>query len=73
MKAKEDDRVRLLVEMKGDFGEHLPVGTEGFVTECFSDPEGYAIDVSIPDTSKIGGHRYDSVEVFPAQFEVVIF
>lgn len=71
MNAKVDDRVRLLVEVKGDFGEHLPVGTEGFVTECFSDPEGYAIDVSIPDISKIGGLRYDSVEVFPGQFEIM--
>lgn len=29
MKAKVDDGVRLLVEVKGDFGEHLPVGTGG--------------------------------------------
>lgn len=41
------------------------------MTECFSDPEGYVIDVSMPDISKIGGLRYDSVAVFPVQFELM--
>ena len=40
MKTKEYDRVRLLQDMEGDFGEHIPAGTEGAIIECFTSPEG---------------------------------
>lgn len=71
MKAKEYDGVRLLAELQGDFGEHVPQGTEGAVIEVFTNPEGYMIDVAIPDDSKDGGYRYDCVTVHPDQFDVI--
>ena len=58
MKAKEYDRVRLLEDMEGDFGEHIPLGTQGAVIECYSNPEGYIIDVWIPDATQDSGYQY---------------
>lgn len=71
MKTKEYDRVRLLQDMEGDFGEHIPAGTEGAIIECFTSPEGYIIDVWIPDANENSGFRYGCVTVVPEQFEVV--
>lgn len=72
MKAKVNDRVRILVDVEADFSaELIPSGTEGVIVEVYEDPEGYAVDLAIPDDSLAGGYRYENVILRPEQFDVV--
>jgi hypothetical protein len=74
MKASKYDLIRTLVEVQSDFGRDriMPVGSEGTVVECYTDPvEGYAVDIMIPDDSLVGGFDYENVILLPDQFEVV--
>jgi hypothetical protein len=70
--ASENDRVRTLVPVEGDFSDiTIPAGTTGTVVECYASPEGYAVDLAIPDDSMVGGFRYQNVVLRPGQFELV--
>jgi hypothetical protein len=73
MKAAKYDKVRTLVEVKGNSsGKILPVGTKGVVVECHQYPkEGYTVDLSIPNKDLVGCFDYDKVVLRPDQFEVI--
>ena len=72
MKAKLNDEISLLVALEGNYEKLLPVGTRGVVLECYEKPEGYIVDLWIPDATQIGGNRYDCITVLPEQIEVVL-
>jgi hypothetical protein len=42
----------------------------GTVVECYENPEGYAVDIAIPDERLVGGFFYTNVILSPDQFEV---
>ncbi|MGZ7031953.1 MAG: hypothetical protein ACXVIJ_08270 [Thermoanaerobaculia bacterium] len=72
MKASENDRVRTLVPVEADFSDAIvPAGTTGTVVDCYASPEGYAVDLAIPDDSLVGGFRYQNVVLRPDQFELI--
>jgi hypothetical protein len=72
MKAAVYDIVELIEDVQSDFSEYvIPRGTRGTVVECYSDPEGYAVDVAIPEARLVGGYRYENVVLRPEQFTVI--
>ena len=72
MKAKTCDRIQTLIEIRGDFDPQiLPKGTLGTIVECYEQPEGYAVDLAIPDEMLVGGFQYQNVVLTPQQFTVV--
>jgi hypothetical protein len=73
MKARVNDRVELTVDVSSEFRTAvIPKGTIGTVVEAYEQPrEGYAVDVAIPDSTLVGGFRYDNVMLLPEQFSVL--
>jgi hypothetical protein len=64
--------MKTLVPIEADFSNaEIPAGTEGTVVECYSSPEGYAVDLAIPDDSLVGGFRYENVILKPDRFVVI--
>ena len=64
--------MRTLVPVEADFSDAMiPARTTGTVVECYASPEGYAVDLAIPDDSLVGGFRYQNVVLRPGQFELV--
>ncbi len=64
--------VRLLIDIPADFSDYqIPKGTLGTIVECYDDPEEYAIDLAIPDSSLVGGYTYENIILTPDQFEIV--
>jgi hypothetical protein len=56
MKARVHDQVRVLEDVRSDFAERLvPRGAVGTVVECYGEPEGYAVDLAVPDERLVGG------------------
>lgn len=71
MKAKRYDGITTLVDIQANFGKRLiPKGTEGSIVECYKNPEGYAVDLAIPDESSVTGYDYENVILYPEQFTV---
>ena len=72
MKAKVDDQIRTLVDVPtGATHRIIPAGTEGGIIESYENPEGYAVDVALPDETQFTGYSYDNVILYPDQFVVV--
>jgi hypothetical protein len=72
MKAKINDSIQTLMEVTADFSDLIiPKGTIGAVVECYENPEGYAIDLMIPNPELIGGFIYENVILSPEQFIVI--
>ena len=80
MKVSLYDQIKILVDVKADFSTHetsdednsaIPKGTLGTVVECYENPEGYAVDIAIPDERLVGGFFYTNVILSADQFEVV--
>ena len=73
MKAKVYNLIKTLADVKSGFQEKLilPSGSVGCVVECYENPEGYAVDLEIPDASLVGGLDYENVILYAEQFEVV--
>lgn len=70
MNAKEFSSVRTLVDVKSGFQDLiLPPGTVGTIVECYENPEGYAVDLAIPDITS-DPHPF-LVILFTEQFEFV--
>jgi hypothetical protein len=74
------DQIKTVVNVKADFSTHetpdednsaIPKGTLGTVVECYENPEGYAVDIAIPDERLVGGFFYTNVILSADQFEVV--
>lgn len=72
MKAKLYDQIKTLVEIQTDFGNRvIPEGTLGTVVECYENPEGYAVDLAIPNQKLVGGCEYENTILSPDQFIVI--
>lgn len=66
------DAIRTLVDVNSDFrpSRVILAGTRGAVVECYREPEGYAVDLAIPDDSLVGGFDYENVILTREQFEI---
>lgn len=72
MKAKCNQKIRITESVSSDFHDFvIPSGTEGVIVEVYSDPEGYAVDLAIKDSSLVGNYRYENVILKPNQFELI--
>ena len=72
MKAHVNDKVETLVNVSSDFSNRIiPRGTQGVIVEQYDNPEGYAVDLAIPDKSLVGGFTFENVILHPDQFKVV--
>jgi len=64
--------VRTLAEVESDFSDKVvPLGSLGTIVDCYENPEGYAVDLAIPDPGMAGGLTYENVILRPDQFVVV--
>ncbi len=64
--------IQTLVDVESDFSDRIiPGGSSGTVVECYSNPEGYAVDVAIPDENFVGKFAYENVILMPEQFVVI--
>ena len=70
MKANIYDQIKTSVPITAD-GVIFLEGTLGTVVESYCNPEGYAVDLAIPDSQLVGGFRYHNVILFPEQFELL--
>lgn len=69
MKAKLYDQIKTLVDIQDDFSSQLiPQNTLGTVVECYKNPEGYAVDVAVPNSNLVGDFEYFNIIVSPEQF-----
>ena len=67
-----NQRVKTLTDVKSEFRNRIiSKGTLGIIIECYENPEGYAIDLAMPDPSLVGGSDYESVILEPNQFVVM--
>ena len=64
MSVREGDQVRLLEDLVGIMGHHVPAGTIGTIVDDLNAPAHYAVDVQVNDA-------YDNVAVSPDQFEAL--
>ncbi|HEY9867294.1 MAG TPA: hypothetical protein V6D21_24170 [Candidatus Obscuribacterales bacterium] len=72
MKAKLYDKIQILTDIPGDFSDRIILkDTVGTVVECYENPEGYAVDLAIPNSRLVGGFEYENVVLTPQQFIVV--
>lgn len=71
MKAETSSQIKTSVSITVD-GINFPEGTLGAVVEAYSNPEGYTVDLAIPDDKLVGSFRYYNVILTPEQFEVFI-
>lgn len=72
MKGNIYDGIITLVDIS--VNEHkriIPKGTQGTIIECYENPEGYAVDLAIPDDKLVGGFDYENVILNSHQFEIV--
>jgi len=74
MRAKLYDRVQTLIDVPADFDNIvIPKDTQGTIIECYQHPEGYAIDLAIPNAHLVGGFTYKNVVLTPEKFKVVSY
>ena len=72
MKAKLYDQIKTSVEFEADFGNRvISKGILGTVVECYENPEGYAVDLAIPNERLVGGFEYENAILSPDQFAIV--
>jgi hypothetical protein len=72
MKAKINDSIQTIIDVCADFSDlSIPKGVIGAVVECYDRPEGYAVDLMIPNPEMIGGFIYENIILSPEQFIVI--
>ncbi|MEH2161950.1 MAG: hypothetical protein V7K38_13115 [Nostoc sp.] len=72
MKAKLYDQIKTLVEVQPDFADQMiPKNNLGTIVECYENPEGYAVDIAIPNQKLIGSYEYVNVILTSDQFVLV--
>ncbi|MBW4508683.1 MAG: DUF4926 domain-containing protein [Scytonematopsis contorta HA4267-MV1] len=72
MKAKLYDQIKTLVDVQAEFNDQIvPKNTPGTVVECYENPEGYAVDLSVPNANLVGELEYVNVILYPEQFAVL--
>ncbi|MEH2025574.1 hypothetical protein [Nostoc sp.] len=70
--AKLYDQIKTLVEVQPDFADQMiPKNTLGTIVECYENPEGYAVDIAIPNQKLIGSYEYVNVILTSDQFVLV--
>jgi hypothetical protein len=74
MKAKLYDKIQTLIDIPSDFDEMIiPKDTQGTIVDCYQNPEGYAIDLAIPNSHLLNGFSYENVVLTPEQFTVISY
>jgi hypothetical protein len=72
MKANLYDGIVTLIDISLDLSKkNIPKGMQGTIVECYENPEGYSVDLAIPDSQWVGGFDYENVILTPDQFAVV--
>ncbi len=80
MKASLYSQIKTLMDVQTDFSSQetsgkenhvIPKETLGTIVECYENPEGYAVDIAIPDERLVGGFFYTNVILSPDQFEIL--
>ena len=72
MKAKISDSIQTTIDLSSNFDNHTIVKEAiGAIVECYQNPEGYAVDLAIPNPELIGGFHYENVVLSPEQFKVI--
>ncbi|MHC5597369.1 MAG: hypothetical protein ACYTXC_15750 [Nostoc sp.] len=72
MKAKLYDQIKTLAQVQPDFADQIiPKNTLGTIVECYENPEGYAVDIAIPNQKLIGSYEYVNVILTADQFVLV--
>ncbi len=72
MKAKLYNGIVTLVDIQTHSARNIiPKGTQGSIVECYTNSEGYAVDIGIRDDSSITGYDYENVILYPEQFKVI--
>jgi hypothetical protein len=72
MKANLYDGIITLIDISSHRHKQIiPQGTKGTIVECYNNPEGYSVDLAIPDTRWVGGFDYENVILTPEQFTIV--
>ena len=67
-----NSKIQTLVAVESDFSEQIiPKGSVGIVVEGYENPEGYAVDIPIPDERFVGDFTYENVILTPDQFMVL--
>lgn len=67
-----NSRIQTLIDIESDFSDRvIPKGSVGIVIECYKNPEGYAVDIAIPDDTLAGGFTYENVILTPSQLVVL--
>jgi hypothetical protein len=73
MKPQFDDRIKTLIDIPADFSDRIiPKESLGTIVECYENPEGYAVDIALPNPHLVGGFEYENVVLTPQQFVVVV-
>ncbi|MCC5645080.1 hypothetical protein LC607_19480 [Nostoc sp. CHAB 5824] len=72
MKAKLYDQIKTLAQVQPDFANlMIPKNTLGTIVECYENPEGYAVDIAIPNQKLVGSYEYVNVILTADQFVLV--
>lgn len=72
MKAKLYDQIKTLEEVQLDFADQMiPENTLRTIVECYENPEGYAVDIAIPNQKLVGSYEYVNVILTSDQFVLV--
>lgn len=72
MKANLYDGIVTLVDISLDLSKRIiPKETLGTIVECYENPEGYSVDLAIPDSRWVGGYDYENIILVPEQFIVI--
>jgi hypothetical protein len=72
LKAALYARVELVTDITNGFrDEVVPQGTQGTIVHRFDCPEGYAVDITLPDPTAPNEVVYDNIIVTPDQFIVL--
>lgn len=72
MKANLYDGIVTLIDISIHRNKRIiPQGTKGTIVECYNNPEGYAVDLAVPDTRWVGGFEYENVILTPEQFIII--
>ncbi|MEH2166500.1 MAG: hypothetical protein V7K41_07470 [Nostoc sp.] len=72
MKAKLYDQIKTLEEVQPDFADQMiPKNALGTIVECYENPEGYAVDIAIPNQKLVGNYEYVNVILTSDQFVLV--
>ncbi|PSF33619.1 hypothetical protein C7H19_19730 [Aphanothece hegewaldii CCALA 016] len=72
MKANLYDGIVTLVDIYVHTNQQIiPQGTKGAIVECYHNPEGYSVDLAIPDERWVGGFDYENVILTPEEFTII--